>query len=152
MATPKLNVRVGLTRISKPLYPSEPGYVESVNRQMKVVEETVLDIIEQFERATPEIMLEAIRPAFELSKVYCPKDTRALVNSAYLEITSYRGKPRVEMGYARGGNPRYAAIVHENLEFRHAYPTQAKFLERAVLEWSGDIYYNLGRGYMDFMG
>jgi len=152
MAIPKLNVRMGLTRVGKPLYPSEPGYVAQVNAQMKQVELAILDIFDQIEDVTPHIMVDVLEPVMELSAYYCPKDTHALVNSRYIEITSYRGKPRVEMGYARGGVPRYAAIVHENLEFHHAHPTQAKFLERAVLESQNEVFYSLASKYREFMG
>lgn len=152
MAVRKLKLRMGLERVSKPLYPSEPGFVESVNRQLKALEDDVIDIMKQFEDASPDIMMEALEPNFEQSKVYCPKQTGALVNSGYLENTTFRGQPRVEIGYAKGGNPRYAVMVHENLDRYHAPPTQAKFLERAIMEDLDGIYQRLGWGYQEFAG
>jgi hypothetical protein len=42
------------------------------------------------------------------------------------------GGTQAAIGYGRYGRPRYAAFVHENMNMRHAAPTQAKFLETAV--------------------
>lgn len=134
MVDRRLKLTMGLTRVKIPQFASEPGYVAAVNRAVEELTKEVLSIIDQFEDVTPEIMEDVLTPAFELSKVYCPKLTGDLVNSAFLEVVGGKKDPRVVMGYAKGGNPRYAVLQHENLEFRHEAPTQAKFLERAVNE------------------
>lgn len=91
-------------------------------------------VVNNLEGVTPEVLYEALEPTFAKSQVYCPKDTGKLVKSGYLEIVSFRGKPRVEMGYGKNGEPDYAAAVHENLEWRHKSPTRAKWLQAALGE------------------
>lgn len=87
----------------------------------------------------PEDLAEALEPTLDLSKEYCPVDTGKLVGSAYLAKESFRGGARVEIGYARNGDPDYAVIVHEQVHVGHAPPTSAKFLQRAIDE----DYYNI---------
>lgn len=145
-------LKVGKTFVKAPRYPSEPGYVKSVNDAMKKIQADIQYIIDQFEDVTPDIMEEALQPTLELSKVYCPKDTGALVDSAYLEVSRYRGKPSVEIGYAKGNRPDYAAYVHEMVEIPHAAPTRAKFLEAAVNEDVGNIIERVDSAYRRFMG
>lgn len=91
------------------------------------------------EEISPDVLYNALEPTFEKSKVYCPKDTGKLVASGYLEITQFRGIPTVQIGYGKGGNPSYAAAVHENLEWRHKSPTRAKWLQVALAEDEGAI-------------
>lgn len=134
------------------LWPSEPGYVAAMREQSKEMTDALLEVLTIFEEATPDIMVEALQPTRRLAEYYTPKDTRALVESSYLEVTSFRGKPRVELGFARGGNPPYAMYVHEILDYKHASPTGAKFLERALKEDMTGIYQRLAEGYKDLMG
>lgn len=147
----KLKLRMGLERVKKPLYASQSDFVSLVNAQMKAVQNDLEYIMEQFEDVTPEITLEALRPTFELSQLYVPKDTMALHDSGYLEIVSFRGNPKVEIGYAKGGKPEYAPYVHEMTTYHHKSPTSAKFLERAVNEDIGNIIDRVYYGYQRFM-
>lgn len=96
-------------------------------------------LVKHLTGATPQVLLNALGPTFELSQEYCPKDTGNLVESGYLEVTVSRGAPRVEMGYGKGGKPKYAVRVHENLEWRHKRPTRAKWLQAALEEDSGEL-------------
>ena len=150
MTIPRLSVNVGKTRSSGAKYPWEPGYVEAIRAQMKEIEAAIVSICHQFGDATPELVRDALEPTFEKAKVYCPKDTHALVNSGYLEIVGTRTRPRVEIGFARGGNPHYAVLVHENMEFRHQAPTRAKFLEAALDEDLPDIAVRIGTNFRKF--
>lgn len=95
--------------------------------------------------SVPGITKEALEPAFEKSKVYCPKKTHDLVNSGYLKV---RGRLRagvggpqtiVEMGYAKGGFPYYALIVHEVMSYYHKPPTRAKWLQVAMQEEASTV-------------
>lgn len=149
---PRLQLKMGLTKVRKPQYASEPGFVSAVNEQLKVLTEELKDIFDQVEGATAEITKEALEPTFEKSKLYCPKDTHELVNSGYLEVTSFRGKPQVEMGYGKGGSPRYAVYVHEMTQYNHAFPTRSKFMEAAINEDMGSLPHRIADGYMRFMG
>lgn len=148
MTVPRL--RVGKISSRAPVYPSEPGYVASINRQLKELEGLVVDIIEQTEDVTPDILLEAWEPTFKKSQYYTPKDTHDLVKSGYLEVRSKGKKPTVEMGYGKGGKPDYAVYVHEILSYHHEHPTSAKFLQRAVMEDLEGLWMRLQSAYRAF--
>lgn len=147
----RLHVNVGLQRTpSKGLWPSYPGYVAQMRRQSKALTDALLDIFDQFEEVSEDIMLEALEPTFDKALMYTPVDTGDLKGSAYLEKATFRGKPRVEMGFARGGKPNYAVYVHE-IPYNHAAPTRYKFLEQAMKEDLSSIYIRLGQLYGQFM-
>lgn len=147
----RLKLKMGLERTTKPLYASQSNYVALVNAQMKAVQDDIEYILQQFEDVTPEIAYEALKPTFEKSQVYVPKDTMELHDSGYLEVLSFRGNPRVEMGYAKGGKPGYAMYVHEITSYAHKSPTRAKFLQSAVDEDIGSIIDRVYDGYRRFM-
>jgi hypothetical protein len=152
MTIPRLNLNVGKARLSRnPAWPWEANYMQSFRDQAKALQDTLKNILQQFSDASPELVIDALQPTFEKAKMYCPKDTGRLVASAYLESVGFRGQPRVEMGFARGGNPYYAVVVHENLEMRHEPPTQAKFLEQAVNEDLPEIEKRIVANYTKFM-
>lgn len=134
-----------------PGYPSEAGYVANMAKQSRALTDLLLEILDAFEEATPEIMVEALTPTKALAEYYTPKDTHALVQSSYLEITSFKGKPRVELGFAKAGKPHYGAYVHERMDVAHAAPTSAKFLERALKEDLTGIRDRLAQGYKRLM-
>lgn len=106
-----------------------------------------IDLVEHLEGITPEILMDALEPTFEISQEYCPEDTGRLKDSGYLEITEFRGRPSVEIGYGRGGEPPYAATVHENMEWRHKAPTRAKWLQVALTEDEQNIQARLAYDY-----
>jgi hypothetical protein len=147
MAGKKFAAGIGKTRVVRSKFPSEAGLVREVQQNMRDMERRIFAILDDVVEATPEIMLEAMKPIKAKAIYYCPKDTGALRSSAYLEITSFRGNPRVEIGFGRGGNPFYAIYVHEVLEHHHEAPTQAKFLERAVYEDLQGLRLRLEQGY-----
>lgn len=65
------------------------------------------------------------------SRVLVPVDTGILRGSAYVTDPDVRsGRISVSMGYATD----YAAAVHERLDAVHNPPTQAKYLEKPLLE------------------
>ena len=89
----------------------------------------------------PRATAIALLPTFAKSQIYCPKKTGDLVSSGYLEVKNRfasifsRGvEPFVEMGYGKNGQPPYALIVHEMMEYYHKPPTRAKWLEAAMKE------------------
>jgi hypothetical protein len=137
---------LGLTRVSAPRWSSEPGYVQGMNAAIKVLEQELLDILEMFEVETPQVTYEALKPVFARSQELVPRRTGRLAASGYLEITDRGKTPRVEMGYGRGGNPRYAVMVHE-IPQKHPPPTQWKFLEQPIMEDLNGIYFRIGKGY-----
>lgn len=145
----RLNVgTVGQRKI--PRYPSEPGYVAAVRQAMNEVTTKVESIINQFENATPEILIAALQPTYDKSQIYCPIKTGVLRDSGYLEVVTRGKKPRVELGYAKAGNPDYAIYVHEMIGIPHEPPTQAKFLQKAVEEDMSVLFYRIGENYAQF--
>lgn len=148
----RLNVRMGLASVSKPQYATEASYVSQVKQQMKVLQSDLEYILAQFEDATLDITIEALQPTLDKAKSYTPFRTGDLRNSGFLESVGFRGTPRVELGFARGGVPRYAVLVHEMVEVPHQLPTRSKFLEAAVNEDLGNIVGRLQAGYQRFMG
>jgi hypothetical protein len=150
--SPTVQLQVGKIRSTGSLYAWEPGYVAAIKAQCDDLTRLFKSICDQFVEVSAPLMKNALEPTFEKSQEYCPKRTGELVRSGYLEITDFRGSPRVEMGYGRGGNPYYAVLVHENLNMYHKPPTQAKFLQRAVEEDIADIAIRIGKNYKKFMG
>lgn len=147
-----IKLKMGKVNVRTTGFPSEANFVKQVNQGMRALEKNLLWVIEQFEDVTPDIMKDALQPIFDKSQEYVPKRTRALMNSGYVEVVERRGRPYVELGYAAGGKPDYAAYVHENTEMPHAAPTRAKFLEAAINEEIGTTIDRLEAGYRNFMG
>lgn len=91
-------------------------------------------VVSSIEQASVPAVRYALQPIFDKSQIYCPVKTGDLKGSGYLEVRRTGQKVVAEIGYAKGGHPDYAVIVHENLEFFHQPPTQAKYLQRAMEE------------------
>jgi hypothetical protein len=104
-------------------------------------------LVEHLQDVSPDVLYEALEPAFELSQEYCPVSTGTMRASGYLEKTTFRGIPTVEIGYGRGGVPEYTVAVHENLEWKHDDPTRAKWLQVALSESAHDIQDRIRQGY-----
>lgn len=120
------------------------------NKQFASVLKNMREFIRTVQNDTPEIMLDALQPTFDLSQVYVPKDTGELKDSGYLAVTGRGRKPRVEIGYGKYGSPSYAVLQHENLEFRHEAPTRSKYLAAAVDETAGQIRTRLITRYREY--
>ena len=76
-----------------------------------------------------------MRPIYDESQRLVPVLTRALRLSGNMQVTASptgSGRRVVEVGYAPRGNPEYAITVHEQTQYLHEPPTQAKFLEQAI--------------------
>lgn len=134
---------------------SDEGSASALNQQfqssMKEIVDNLWDFIQHMEGVSSDILVEALEPTFGKAIEYCPKDTHALVNSAYLETESFRGGARAEMGFGRGGNPSYAIYVHE-MPYAHEFPTRSKFLEAAIDEDYFSIISSLPRIVNEYAG
>ena len=115
------------------------GTIKRVAGIGKVIRPDAIAILKRYtsftkavQAAGPFITKAAMQPAFDLSQVYVPKDTLALMKSGYLKVTRRSKNHTVQMGYGFGGTPHYAGIVHEVLEFKHESPTRAKYLTEAL--------------------
>lgn len=148
----RLKLTMGVERMRKPRYASEADFVEQVNAQMQAVKDELLSVFDQISDVTPDIMYNALEPTFDKSQEYVPVDKGPLKASGYLEVTGTGKSARVEMGYAKGGNPPYAVYVHEMTGFHHEHPTRAKFLQSAIQEDYDDLIGRLSMQYGEFMG
>lgn len=140
-----IKVVMGLTSVRGPQWASEPGYVSQMNSVIRGIEDQLIGIMKMFEEDAPDVMVDALKPNLEQAKLYCPVRTGALADSGYLEVKQFRGNPRVEIGFAKGGNPRYGVYVHE-MPVPHKNGTY-KFLERAIMEDLPGIEARIGARY-----
>jgi len=93
--------------------------------------------IDGIKNATAEGMAYALMPILERSQELVPVDTGKLKRSAFITVTQSVSGPVAVIGYARYGQPHYAAFVHEMLHIPHQKGKSAKFLEIAVNEKIG---------------
>lgn len=133
------------------LGPTHADYVNQIRRQMKEIEDALHEVLDGVRDVAPAIMIQALYPTFMESLRVCPVDTKGLRDSAYLQTTTTGKKPRVEMGYSKNNAIEYAAYVHEILEYEHAEPTMAKFLEYPMMEDLDGIRARLESLYAQFL-
>lgn len=101
------------------------------------------------------VLYNAMVPAYNRSRLYCPKDTKLLVNSSVLATTvagERGGQATVSLSYGAGGAVWYAIYTHEMISYKHAAPTRAKFLESAIREQMSQIRTDLYKGARDLSG
>ncbi len=138
MASP-LGFSVGRVRVTSAAHPSEAGYIRSIRGQMAGIVENLKKTIDRIEKVTPEALKFGVQPIFDRSQELVPVDTGDLMTSGFIETRPTAQGVGVFVGYGRYGKPNYAGFVHERLDLRHAKGKQAKFLEAAVNEKSGDF-------------
>lgn len=138
MAT-MLKLTVGRERQTVAVLPSESGYIRSINKQMKAIRMNMEAVVAHLKVVTPEAIEFGLKPIFEESQRLVPVDTGKLKRSGFIETRATAGGTIAAIGYGRFGTPSYTAFVHENLLLRHAKPTQAKFLETAIMTHLGDF-------------
>jgi hypothetical protein len=92
------------------------------------------DIVRNLTQVTPQAIKSALWPAYLASQIYVPVDTGELKGSGRVEVDQ-TSKNRAR-GWILYGSATvwYAAVVHERTDLRHAAPTSAKFLQRAMME------------------
>jgi ribosome modulation factor len=146
----RIKLRMGIERLRSPQFATEPRFLADVKRQMKAVQDELESILEQVGDVTPDIALEALKPTFEKSQEYCPVQSGELKKSGYLEIVRKGDRPYVEIGYGKGGKPRYAPVVHEMPTY-HEPPTRSKWLQAAIEEDESAIMDRIADGYRRFM-
>lgn len=133
MAVRRIRGRVGRARLTnKYVSPAESGYTLNIRNQMQSIEETITDVINAIQGATPDALIYGLQPVFDLSQEFVPVKTGDLKASGYLEAKETANGAVAEIGYAKGGNPHYGVFVHEDMEAHHEPPTQAKFLQAAL--------------------
>lgn len=131
---------------------SATGYASSVQSQMAKIEDAYEQLFEAIREASPEIIYNALIPTKALAEYYTPVKTGKLRASSYLEVTQRGEMPRVELGFAKGGDPPYAVYVHEMVQNYHVAPTRSKFLQAAVLEDIDNVRARIEREYKGLAG
>ncbi len=146
MARIRIRGSIGLRRISFKSSRVSRHTPASVARATRKTRESIRRVVENFGKVvkgirevTPDALRAALEPVLRRSQELVPVDTGALKNSAFLDVDTVGSTIKVGIGYAKGGTPTYAAIVHEDLTAVHMPPTRAKFLETAFNEQSGEI-------------
>ncbi len=145
--TSLVQASVGRRRIDSFVGSTEASFTLGARDEISKVLGDLMKTVSKMENASADVIHEALQPTFALSQTYVPVKTGNLKRSGFLRKTTFRGIPTVQIGYGDGGSPPYAAIVHEKLENKHAAPTQAKFLQRALEEDADNIQARILRGY-----
>ena len=150
---PPIRTNIGRARVPSSDTSSQAEFERSIRDQMNAILKNYLAWTSHMNGVSADVLEAALRPTFVKSQQYVPKDTRALMRSGYLEKRTFRGRSVVEIGYGRGGNPHYAAQVHEDLEANHPNEgEQAKFLERPLLEDEAAIQQRITQGMREASG
>lgn len=129
-----LRFQIGRQRYTSRAFPHEAGYGRAVDAQMKQIIQNMQKVIDGIKGASPDALLYAVRPIYDESQRLVPVKTGRLKRSGFLEARVTTKGATAVVGYAKGGNPHYAAMQHERMDFRHAEPTQAKYLQEPAMK------------------
>lgn len=108
-----------------------PGQARAID-QFKKVEKEYARWVQHLRGNMGVILEDSLQIVFAVSQELVPHKTGELKRSGYVTRANSGKKMFAEIGYAKGGSPDYAVIVHEDLMKFHEPPTQAKFLEDAI--------------------
>lgn len=133
-------------RSGRRAYSSQGDFVAAVRESMNRVIDNFKEWTKHIDEQSANVLEDALRPTFDWSQEIVPYRTGELHDSGYLETNSTRGKARVEIGYAKGGQPSYAIVVHEDLHAGHESPRQAKFLQMPLEADEQDIMERVREG------
>lgn len=85
-------------------------------------------------KETGRLLYYEATQVFDRSQDIVPIDTGALRSSGFVQQPEVKGNEiSVTVAYGGAAAP-YAVIQHENLEYHHEPPTQAKYLETPLVE------------------
>lgn len=144
----KFSGRVGASRVSTQTDSTHANFQQSVKSSMAGILEEYKRWIAHMNAEIADVLYDALVPTFELSQELVPVDTGALKESGYLE----KDKNAVAIGYAKGGNPDYATIVHEDPDKPHKAPTQYKFLQLPLEQDFENVKARVIQGLKDISG
>lgn len=133
MSTTRVQFPVGSRRLKRNDTSAGAGATRDVRAQFRDIQKRFEAMIDAIEGATAEAVYEGLEPIYQKSQTLVPVKSGALKASGFIEVERRGSRISGVVGYARGSNPPYAAIVHERLDVQHESPTQAKFLEEAVM-------------------
>ncbi len=127
-------------------------YTQGIKAQFDQIIANYQQVVNGLVNLTPDILMDALEPTFELSQKYVPVKTGELKASGHLEQDQIGTVTRVLLGYGRHGVPPYAALVHERVDIQHAEPTRAKFLSSALEEDGPNIQRRIVDAYRRLAG
>lgn len=109
-------------------------------------------LIRNMDASTPEILANALQPAFDLSQLYVPVKTGLLQRSGVLAVEEDTATGQTEASITYGdAEAWYAALVHEFTWLNHEYPTRAKYLQEALEESVDDFIVSAAVDYATLM-
>lgn len=103
--------------------------------------------VDAVENAMPRALEHGLEPIYDTSQVLVPKDTGRLMQSGLLETERTSKGVTGYVSY----DTEYAMIQHENLEFMHTPPEQAKYLEEAFNRHGDDVEDRMAEFLRSFM-
>lgn len=143
---------VGLSRVSAKTDSTHANFTQSVKSSMAAIISEYKRWAQHMDEQAADVLYDALKPTFELSQELVPVATGVLKESGYLEKRHSQGQASVEIGYARGGNPDYAVIVHEDPDMPHKPPTQNKFLQQPLEQDFENVRARVIQGMKDISG
>lgn len=149
---PRIRLNLGPQRITGRTHTSAAAATRDMRKQWRKIEKNLNKVIKGIEDVLPFNLKEGMQPVFDRSQELVPVDTKALKDSGFIEITSFRSNPTVHVGYAKGNKPFWATFVHEDLTAHHEAPTQAKFLEQALNERLREIAPDVAKSLRNSLG
>lgn len=142
-----VHLSIGRVRVTKAASPSEAYYIQSIRQQMSAISTRLHRVVQHIDKVTPEATKFGLQAIYDESQKLVPVDTGRLKASAFIETRKTARGAEAFLGYGKAGDPPYAGIVHERMDFYHQPPTQAKFLEEAVFRRIQDFRRRV-EGYM----
>lgn len=134
---PVVRATIGRVRVTSAVSPGEPGYIRSMRLQMDQIAKVLDDAVKNIKGVTAQGMAYALEPIMIASQKIVPYDKGVLHDSGFIEVRESIAGPVAVIGYARYGQPHYAAFVHEMLHIPHQKGKSAKFLEIAINQGMG---------------
>jgi hypothetical protein len=96
---------------------------------LDVVRSNLAKVLAELDQRAGVGIQHALETVMVDARKECPKDTHALVNSAYSEVEQTPGGPMGEAGFNRGFRLNYALLQHEVESYRHNPGEKWKFLQ-----------------------
>lgn len=122
--------------------------IQGARQSMRAIVQAFDMLVNQIHGLTIEAAYDIATKVKERGDYYVPKDTGELLRSGYAEAVDAPtglGRINIQVGYGANDQPDYAVIVHENLEAHHASPTQAKYLQQAIVDQVGTMLADAGK-------
>lgn len=128
------------------------GATLSAREGMRQVIARYNQLIRDLNVNTPEVLANALQPAFDKSQEYVPVKTGTLANSGVLEIDDDDPERIIASITYGDAEAWYAALVHEYTWLNHQPPTRAKYLQYALEECIDEFIVSAAVDYATILG